>query len=60
LIIFFFFFSARGVINIDNSLFIGKKQKKQKQKQRKEYFGIESRLGYSDGHIWSKTKEKQN
>jgi hypothetical protein len=57
LIIFFFFFSARGVINIDNSLFIGKKQKK---KQRKEYFGIESRLGYSDGHIWSKTKEKQN
>jgi hypothetical protein len=29
---FFFFFSARGVINIDNSLFIGKKQKKNKEK----------------------------
>jgi hypothetical protein len=40
--------------------FDGKKKKKKKTKKRKEYYGKESRLGYSDGHIWSKTKEKQN
>jgi hypothetical protein len=39
---------------------MGKRKRKKKTKKRKEYYGKESRLGYSDGHIWSKTKEKQN